>query len=90
MPCIVGSHISVYDGCIYHILYVCIHQLLSRSMYTLTLVTQLVAYCCCIYSHVVIVSPPLRVLGPFYELQVPFYRDTYAHIKGVSKMYVLI
>ena len=32
-------------------------------------------------SHVVIVSPPLGVLGPFYELQVPFYRYTYAQIK---------
>ena len=32
-------------------------------------------------SHVVIVSPPLGVLGPFYELQVPFYRHTYAQIK---------
>ena len=31
-------------------------------------------------SHVVIVSPPLGVLGPFYELQVPFYRYTYAQI----------
>ena len=31
-------------------------------------------------SHVVIVSPPLGVLGPFYELQVPFYRYTYALI----------
>ena len=39
-------------------------------------------------AHVVIVGPPLGVLGPFCELQVPFYRDTHAHIKGVSKMYV--
>ena len=31
-------------------------------------------------SHVVIVSPPLGVLGPFYELQIPFYRYTYAPI----------
>ena len=31
-------------------------------------------------SHVVIVSPPLGVLGPFYELQVPLYRYTYAQI----------
>ena len=35
-------------------------------------------------SHVVIFNPPLGVLGPglgpFYELQVPFYRYTYAQI----------